>query len=195
TVSNPVLDSGQGSVQVSDNKIVYTPALNFNGEAQISYTISDGNGGSDTATVTVTVNPVNDAPVINDATGSGDEDNSITLDVLAHASDVDGDDLTVSNPSLITGQGTLAIVNNEILYTPADNFNGEAQINYTVSDGNGGSDTGTITVTVNPVNDAPIANDTTGAGDEDTSITLDVVASATDADGDTLTVSNPVLDS
>ncbi|WP_460753761.1 tandem-95 repeat protein, partial [Marinomonas epiphytica] len=167
----------QGTVSIVNNEIVYVPALNFNGTAEIGYTVLDGNGGSDTATVTVTVNAVNDNPVADDTTGTGNEDTSITLNVLADVSDVDvGDTFTVSSPTVISGQGTVSIVNNEIVYVPALNFNGTAEIGYTITDSNGGSDTATVTVTVNAVNDNPVANDTTGSGNEDTSITLNVLA-------------------
>ena len=61
TVSAPVTDSG-GAVTVSDNQINYRPAADFYGTETITYTLTDGNGGTDTGTVTVTVDPVNDAP-------------------------------------------------------------------------------------------------------------------------------------
>ncbi|WP_460752142.1 Ig-like domain-containing protein, partial [Marinomonas epiphytica] len=195
TVSAPTLVSGQGTVSISSNQILYTPANNFSGTAEIDYIISDSYGGSDTATVTVTVNAVNDNPVANDTTGTGNEDTSITLNVLADVSDVDvGDTFSVSSPTVISGQGTVSIVNNEIVYVPALNFNGTAEIGYTVLDGNGGSDTATVSVTVNAVNDNPVANDTTGSGNEDTSITLNVLADVSDVDvGDTFTVSSPTV--
>ncbi|WP_460751671.1 tandem-95 repeat protein, partial [Marinomonas epiphytica] len=195
-VSEATLLSGSGLVSVVANEVVFAPSTNFTGYANIEYTLNDGNGGTDTGSITVAINTTNIPPVAADLTVDVDEGSSIVVDVVASASDLDiGDTLTVTSPVIASGQGSVEIDSNQVVFTPADNFNGEAQINYTVSDGNGGSDTGTITVRVNPVNEAPIANDTTGAGDEDTSITLDVVASATDADGDTLTVSNPVLDS
>ena len=61
TVSAPVTDNG-GMVTVSDNQINYRPAADFYGTETITYTLTDGNGGTDTGTVTVTVDPVNDAP-------------------------------------------------------------------------------------------------------------------------------------
>ncbi|MFV8453462.1 cadherin-like domain-containing protein, partial [Vibrio campbellii] len=63
----------QGTVEIVDGKLVFTPAENFNGEASISYTVSDG-ALEDSAEVSVTVNPVNDAPVANDDSAVTDED-------------------------------------------------------------------------------------------------------------------------
>ncbi|MHA2769645.1 cadherin-like domain-containing protein, partial [Vibrio harveyi] len=71
----------QGTVTIVDGKLVFTPAENFNGDATISYTISDGQL-TDDATVAVTVNPVNDAPVAVDDTVTTDEDTAVTIDVL-----------------------------------------------------------------------------------------------------------------
>jgi len=106
----------------------------------------------------------------------------LTLDVLANDSDIDGDTLSVdstSSPShgsvTINGDGTL-------IYTPEANFNGSDSFSYTLSDGNGGSDAGSVTVTVAAVNDpGAISGDTSGAGDEDT--TLSGALSGTDPDG------------
>ncbi|MHA2879827.1 cadherin-like domain-containing protein, partial [Vibrio campbellii] len=68
-------------VEIVDGKLVFTPADNFNGEATISYTVSDG-VLEDSAEVTVTVNPINDAPVANDDNVVTDEDTPVTIDVL-----------------------------------------------------------------------------------------------------------------
>ncbi|WP_460749635.1 tandem-95 repeat protein, partial [Marinomonas epiphytica] len=192
TVSNPVLDSGQGSVQVSDNKIVYTPALNFNGEAQISYTISDGNGGSDTATVRVTVSPVNDSPVASDSSADARSGISTVLDVLSNASDIEDNTLMVSNPSLVSGSGSVSIENNKLVFTPDSSFIGNAVIDYQVVDSEGGSDTGSITVTVTE-NHTPVANDVSVSSNEDTTVVINVLEQASDANGDSLSVSEAAL--
>ncbi|MGH6931944.1 MAG: tandem-95 repeat protein, partial [Dongiaceae bacterium] len=131
----------------------YTPDPNFNGTDTITYTISDGNGGTDAAVVTVTVNPVNDNPAAFDDVASTNEDTPATITVLANDSDVDGDPLTVTGASASNGaevinpDGTLS-------YTPDPNFNGTDTITYTISDGNGGTDTAVVTVTVDEAPDA-----------------------------------------
>jgi VCBS repeat-containing protein len=113
-----------------------------------TYTVSDGNGGSDTATVTVTVNGVNDPPVAVNDSAITKKDTSVIIDVLSNDSDPDiGDMLTVDSVT----QGTNGSVSNNgsyVTYTPATGFNGTDNFSYTVSDGNGGTDTATVNVTV-----------------------------------------------
>ncbi|MGD1482740.1 tandem-95 repeat protein, partial [Vibrio harveyi] len=188
TITNASVPAEQGTVAIVDGKLVFTPAENFNGDATISYTISDGQL-SDDATVAVTINPVNDAPVAVNDTVSTDEDTAVTIDVLANDSDPENDQLTITNASVPAEQGTVAIVDGKLVFTPAENFNGDATISYTISDGQL-TDDATVAVTVNPVNDAPVAvNDTVGT-DEDTAVTIDVLANDSDPENDQLTITN-----
>ncbi|QOD68888.1 tandem-95 repeat protein [Vibrio navarrensis] len=195
TITGATVPAEQGTVAIVDGKLEFTPAANFNGEATISYTISDGNGGTDTADVKVTVDAVNDGPVATDDTASGTEDGGvITIDVLANDSDVDGDTLTITGATVPAEQGTVAIVDGKLEFTPAANFNGEATISYTISDGNGGTDTADVKVTVDAVNDGPVATDDTASGTEDGGvITIDVLANDSDVDGDTLTITGATV--
>ncbi|KGR35589.1 RTX toxin [Vibrio campbellii] len=188
TIVNASVPADQGTVEIVDGKLVFTPADNFNGEATISYTVSDGELEDD-AQVTVTVNPINDAPVANDDNAVTDEDTPVTIDVLPNDTDVDGDTLSIVNASVPADQGTVEIVDGKLVFTPADDFNGEATISYTVSDGEL-EDSAEVSVTVNPVNDAPVANDDSAVTDEDTPVTIDVLTNDTDVDGDTLTIVN-----
>ncbi|MHA2742611.1 tandem-95 repeat protein, partial [Vibrio harveyi] len=188
TITNASVPAEQGTVTIVDGKLVFTPAENFNGDATISYTISDGEL-SDDATVAVTVNPVNDAPVAVDDTVATDEDTAVTIDVLANDSDPENDQLTITNASVPAEQGTVTIVDGKLVFTPAENFNGDATISYTISDGEL-SDDATVAVTVNPVNDAPVAVDDTVATDEDTAVTIDVLANDSDPENDQLTITN-----
>jgi hypothetical protein len=178
-----------GTVINNGTDITYTPDLNYNGTDSFTYTVSDGNGAYDTATVTMTVNAVNDNPVANDDTASTDEDTAVNVDVLSNDSDVDtGDTLTVDSVTQPT-HGTVTNNGTDITYTPDLNYNGTDSFTYTVSDGNGGTDTATVTMTVNAVNDNPVANDDTASTDEDTAVNIDVLSNDTDVDtGDTLTV-------
>ena len=147
-----------GTVTFAGGSVTYTPNANFNGSDSFTYTVSDGNGGTDTATVNVTVNPVNDAPVANNDSATTDEDTPVTVNVVANDTDVEGDTLTVS--AVTQGaNGTVTFAGGCVTYTPNGNFNGSDSFTYTVSDGNGGTDTATVNVTVNPVNDAPVAAD------------------------------------
>jgi large repetitive protein len=182
--------AGNGIVVIRpDGTIDYTPNANFNGVDTITYTISDGNGGTSTATVTVTVAPRNDPPVaVNDAS-STNEDTPVTIPLLANDSDLDGDPLTVTAAS--SPNGTVVInPDGSVVFTPNPNFNGEATITYTISDGQGGFDTATAIVIVRPVNDAPVAVNDSGTTPEDTPVTLNPLGNDSDADGDPLTISS-----
>ncbi len=178
-----------GTVTINpDGTLRYVPNANFNGTDTIIYTISDGNGGTSTAAVTITVTAVNDVPVAVDDAATTNEDQPVTIGVLGNDSDVDGDPLTVTAAS--SPNGTVVInADGTISFTPAANFNGPTTITYTISDGKGGTATATVNVTVNAVNDAPVANPSTAATDEDTPLlNIPVLANDTDADGNPLTV-------
>lgn len=171
----------------ADGTVTYTPNANFSGTDTITYTISDGNGGTATATIIVTVTPVNDPPVAANDNAVTDEDTPVTIGVLANDNDVEGDPLTVTNAN--AANGTVAInADGTITYTPRVNFSGTDTISYTVSDGQGGFSTATVVVTVNAVNDAPVAIDDAATTEEDTPVTIPVLDNDMDAEGDPLTV-------
>ncbi|WP_353347063.1 tandem-95 repeat protein, partial [Litorivita sp. NS0012-18] len=180
--------SPDGDVTINpDGTITFEPAPDFTGEATITYTVDDGQGGTDTAQVTVNVGEVNDPPVAEDDAATTDEDTPVTIDVLGNDTDADGDDLTVTEAT--SPDGTVTINPDGTLeFTPNPDFNGEAVISYTIDDGNGGTDTAEVIVTVTPVNDDPVANDDVASTEEDTPVTIDVLGNDTDADGDDLTV-------
>ncbi|HAV1352866.1 TPA: tandem-95 repeat protein, partial [Vibrio parahaemolyticus] len=184
SIQSASVPSEQGSVDIVDGKLVFTPAENFNGEATITYIVTDGDL-TDEAKVTVTVTPVNDSPVAVDDTVSTQEDTVVTIDVLPNDSDVDGDKLSIQSASVPEAQGKVEIVEGKLVFTPAENFNGDAEITYTVTDGQL-TDEAKVTVTVNPVNDAPtIKVDAVESITEDAVSTDTVVATLTVRDTDT----------
>ncbi|WP_238593202.1 tandem-95 repeat protein, partial [Vibrio parahaemolyticus] len=184
SIQSASVPSEQGSVDIVDGKLVFTPAENFNGEATITYIVTDGDL-TDEAKVSVTVTPVNDSPVAVDDTVSTQEDTVVTIDVLPNDSDVDGDKLSIQSASVPKEQGTVEVVNGKLVFTPAENFNGDVEITYTVTDGQL-TDEAKVTVTVNPVNDAPtIKVDAVESITEDAVNTDTVVATLEVADTDT----------
>ena len=206
--ATPVTDVANGTLVLNtDGTFTYTPDANFNGVDRFVYTLDDGNGGTDTASVRITVTAVNDAPVAADDTFTGDEDTDITGDVLADNgagtdADIDGDALTVS-ATLVANVANGALTLNTdgtFTYTPDANFNGTDSFVYTLEDGQGGTDTATVTLTVNAVNDAPVALNDLFTTLEDNAVSGDVLADNgvnpdRDIEGDTLTVSaTPVTD-
>jgi VCBS repeat-containing protein len=175
-----------GAAIVSGSNIVFTPSTNFNGPIVFSYTVSDGTNFA-TASVTVTVIPVNDVPVaVNDAV-TVLEDKSVTINVLANDNDVELAPLTVTSVS--STNGTAVISGTNIVYTPSANYFGTVSLDYTMSDGTN-SATARVTVTVTSVNDAPIAADDSYSTDEDVRLTVaapGILGNDTDVENNSLT--------
>ncbi|WP_445013845.1 tandem-95 repeat protein, partial [Vibrio parahaemolyticus] len=174
-----------GTVSVNpDGSVTYTPNDNYHGADSFTYIVTSG-GVSESTTVNVDVTPENDAPVAKDDTAITDEDTPVTIDVLPNDTDVDGDKLSIESASVPKEQGTVEVVNGKLVFTPAENFNGDAEITYTVTDGQL-TDEAKVTVTVNPVNDAPtIKVDAVESITEDAVNTDTVVAALTVRDTDT----------
>ena len=144
-----VTQPANGSVVVNaDETVAYTPASNFNGNDGFSYTVADGQGGSDTATVTVNVSAVNDAPAAANDSATTSEDLAVTIDVLSNDDAVDGDTLTVDSVTQPANGSVVINADETVSYTPASNFSGIDSFDYTVADGQGGTGTATVTVTV-----------------------------------------------
>ncbi len=195
---------GNWSVDALGN-VTFTPVLNFNGVASITYTVNDNTGAvSNAGMIAVTVSSVNDAPVAVNDSGSTGINTATTINVVTNDTDADGtiniasvdmDPTTVGiQTSLSTVQGTWSVDNTGIVtFMPALNFTGLASISYTVNDSGGAASTiATITINVAgnitpvAVNDSPITN-------EDTPVTFSLTANDTDADG-TIDVTTVDLD-
>ncbi len=186
-----------GTAEITNNKVVFHPAANWHGDESFQYTIKDAGGAQATAAVSITVVSVNDAPVAVRDTATTQEDTPVVINVLAN--DIDADTLTDAEVLTITavsdvtgGNAVISADNKTVTYTPAANNNGTFGFNYTVRDVAGATSSAAVTVTVTPVNDAPVAQDDTDTTPEDTPTTLDLLANDTDVDlaqeGDTLTI-------
>ncbi|HEX9696363.1 MAG TPA: cadherin-like domain-containing protein, partial [Actinomycetota bacterium] len=144
----------------ADGSFTYTPAANFNGSDSFTYVANDGTEDSNVATVSLTVNAVNDAPVAVADAYATDEDVALNVPapgVLANDSDAEGDSLTAA---LVSGpaNGTLTLnADGSFSYAPAVNFNGPDSFTYKANDGTADSNVATVSLTVNAVNDAPVA--------------------------------------
>jgi hypothetical protein len=186
-----------GTVSLVNGTVTFTPAANYHGPASFTYTISDGKGGTDTATVSITVNAVNDAPTgaATATLAGGTEDTAYTVsasELLEGFSDVDGDQLSVADLTA-TNATVKANANGTYTITPAANYNGSVTLDYNVVDGNGGSVEGSRSFTLAAVNDAPTANaDSFGTGISKVYEGMEYVINVTDllsndrdVDGDT----------
>ncbi len=179
-----------GSVTVNeDGSLYYVPDENYNGQDTITYTISDGNGGFDTTTVTVTVNPVDDTPIISAANTQIDE-NGVTVSGSLTASDVDNPLLAFVEDDQIPGQfGYLSVdADGNWIYTLTSDMDYLAEgdsasdvITVTLNDGS----TTTVTVDIIGTDDAPIISSAHVLIDED-SDTISGSLSAEDIDNPSL---------
>ena len=145
-------NGANGTVQVSGSTATYTPNANFNGTDSFVVTASDGNGGTATQTINVTVGGVNDKPVFAAASQAVATDEDAAKAVTLAATDVDGDAITYTAAN--GANGTVQVSGSTATYTPNANFNGTDSFVVTASDGNGGTATQTINVTVAPVADS-----------------------------------------
>ncbi|GEM_PF-1238890 len=172
----------------NDSNLIYIPAPNFNGQDSFTYQLQNGNS----VHVNVTINAVNDVPIVQDDNLTVAEDQVLTLspqDLLRNDSDADvGDTLSVVSWS---PRHVLDSFLGEIIFTPPPNFNGEAHFNYTVQDRQGAQATGQVTVEVTAVNDAPVAHDdlfTFEQSPEWRITAADLLANDSDVDSNELTV-------
>ena len=190
TVSTVIIDTqpNNGSVTIENDKVNYQPNSNFEGTDSFTYYAQDSTGAiGNAATVTINITGDNDLPrAVNDSAIT-DEDTPVSIDVLANDSDVDGgiDSRTVSMIGA-PSQGSINInsVNGAITYTPSANFNGEDSFNYVVKDvDDGTSNEATVSITINPINDAPVANDDSVTNlFEDISYPINVLGNDSDAE-------------
>jgi hypothetical protein len=176
----------------SDGTVSYTPNANFSGADSFTYTVRNTTGvSSNSATVDITVTPLNDDPVaVNDAFDVAQDSSNNSLDVLANDTDVDGNALTISAVGPTDNGGTASTDGSTVSYSPATGFSGTETFSYDIADGNGGSASATVTVTVIPTatNQAPVAEDdyatvTRNVGTSTNSILINVVTNDSDADG------------
>lgn len=184
---NIVSDASNGSTSVnSSGTVTYTPDSNFFGSDSFSYNVQDNEGEtSNTATVSITVNSVNDIPVANDDVASTSEDTAVTISILSNDTDVEGD--VDQNSIAITSSpsnGDVAISDGRVTYTPGDGFSGTDTFQYTVDDSDGGtSNEASVSITVVSVNDQPVAQADSATTDEDSSVVIDVLSNDSDSDG------------
>jgi hypothetical protein len=176
------------------------------GATDITYTISDGRGGTTTGTLTYTVNPPpNRAPIANADTATGQINLAVPVFVLANDSDPDGDPLDITGLLYFDQRivGVTRVLNNatgryDRLEVTGRQI-GAATINYTVGDGRGGLVSGVLSYTVTaappPPNAAPVANADSSSGQVLTTVYVPVLGNDTDPDGDALSITNVSFDS
>ena len=190
----PIAGYGTLSIQ-SNGAYTFTAASPFVGASPMVWTYVVQTGASSTLSITVSTPPVNNAPVANNDTTMTDEGIAVTVAVLGNDTDVDGDSLLVTGVTQgANGSVVIDAVSKNPVYTPNPGFVGNDTFTYTISDGKGGSATGTVTVTVNAVgNRPPVANNDSVKTGMNVALTIPIPLSVlllndTDPDGDTLIV-------
>ncbi|MEJ8856069.1 Ig-like domain-containing protein [Variovorax robiniae] len=188
-----------GTVNVAaDGTISFMPAPGYNGPVTFDYVVADPSGAEDTGTVNITVTPVNDPPVAVDDTATTPEGKSVTLNLIGNDTDVDDVTLHIVSingeprtpgtaQSIPVPNGTVNVAaDGTISFMPAPGYNGPVTFDYVVADPSGATDTGTVNITVTPVNDPPVAVDDTATTPEGKSVTLNLIGNDTDVDDVTL---------
>ena len=151
-----VSDVSDGTLALNSNgSFSYAPDKDFSGTDVFTYVANDGTANSNTATVTITVEAVNDPPVAHSQSVTTEENSSVAITLSG--SDADGDSLTysiVAGPS----SGTLSGAAPSVTYSPAANYAGPDSFSFVVNDGTVNSDSATVSIEVTPVNQLPLAN-------------------------------------
>ena len=206
-----VTQGTNGSVVINgDGTVTYTPDANFFGTDSFSYDVTDGTE-TVSSTVDVTVNAVNDAPIVNNNGTSLDEDTSITLTAaMLEALDIDNtpaelvfslnaipvnSDLQLNGVNLtVSDSFTMQdILDGVVTFTPNADENGSFAFDFTLSDGEAVLTSQMFMINVNPINDNPVAADDSFSGDRDQDIVGNVLTDNgngvdSDIDLDTLSV-------
>jgi len=179
--TNPV----NGNLVINnDGSFTYTPNANYNGNDSFQYTIEDVDGDQSSATVSITVNPMNDLPVANNDTYSTAEDTALSDDVSSNDQNLFDQPITYSLVSDVSNGSLSLNANGTFTYTPNSEFFGSDGFTYNLTDGNGDAVQASASITVIFNNDAaPVANNDNTSTNEDTAVIIDVLANDTDVDG------------
>ncbi|MCA6117922.1 DUF4082 domain-containing protein [Bradyrhizobium sp. WSM 1738] len=147
--------NGTVSFNAQTNVVTFTPTSGYTGAASFNYAIADGQGGTATATVSLTVNAAaNQPPVANNDSGySATQNTALTIAasaLLANDTDPNGDPLTITGVSApVNGTVSFNAQTNVVTFTPTTGYTGPASFSYSISDGRGGAATATASLTVN----------------------------------------------
>ena len=171
-----------GTLSGNAPDLIYTPPADFHGTVTLDFRVNDSRTTSATATITLNIAPVNDAPVATAASLTIEEDSAAPIQLSA--GDSDGDALTFTVTTL-PAHGTLTGTAPDLIYTPDPDWHGQDSFTFTAGDGAATAEPALVTITVTPLNDAPVAAAQTLVTEEDTALSL--VLTGTDPDGDPAT--------
>ena len=176
-----------GTLSGAGQNLTYTPKANFHGSDSFTFKATDGISDSNTATVSIKVDSVNDKPVVSGQSVSIKEDE--TVSITLQGSDEDKDDLTftvLNQPK----NGTLSGASPNLTYTPKANFHGSDSFMFKANDGVTDSNTATVSIKVDSVNDKPVVSGQSLSVNEDETVSITLQGSDEDKDDLTFTVLN-----
>nr|MDA8413462.1 Ig-like domain-containing protein [Desulfobacteraceae bacterium] len=177
-----VTQPAHGTLSGTAPNLTYTPAANYSGSDSFTFSVNDGTVSSSSATVSITVTAVNDAPVA--AAQTVGTTRNVAKAVSLSATDADGDALTytvVTQPA----HGTLSGTAPNLTYTPATGYSGSDSFTFKANDGKIDSNTATVSINITFSNVAPTATSQSVSISEDSAKAITLTGS--DADGDALT--------
>jgi hypothetical protein len=196
TISSVTNGAGGVAVLNGDGTVTFTPTTNFNGAASFTYKATDGVAESNSATASITVAAVNHSPVAVNDSLTTPEDTAVTYtaaQLLGNDTDVDGNTLTISSVTNVTGGTVVLNGDGTVTFTPTANFNGAASFSYKATDGVAESNLATVSITVAAINDPPVAINDSLTATQDIPVTYSAVqllGNDTDVDGNALTISS-----
>ena len=170
----------------SSSDIRYTPNPDFYGQDTFTYTVTDSEGNTAVAYVNISISAVNDPPLALDDVILTNEDTVAELNLLANDIDPDNETLSIEILENAASGNVEILPGGECRYTPSLNFSGTDFFTYRISDSSSASSTATVDVTVEPVNDSPVAVDDSFTTIEGTSMAFRLLANDNDPDGDSL---------
>jgi hypothetical protein len=173
---------------IANDTILYTPYPNQYGDDIFTYIVSDGNDTA-AASVSVTIEPVEDSPLAVNDFITTNEDTPVIINVMGNDSEPDGDPLTITGNTTPSFGTIILNADNTFTYSPDTNINGTDGFTYTLDDGKGHIDMADVAVTITSVNDLPVGIDDFAITSQNTSVTINVIANDVDEDGDVLTIS------
>lgn len=176
TVRLTNVTNGGSATLNADQTVTFTPNPNVTLSPQyVQYEISDGRGGTARAYAAIYIQSVNDLPVASNDTAETDEDNPVSLNVLANDTDVEGP-LQLSRIVSMPQHGTLSYSSTgEVTYMPGSNFYGQDNFVYEARDSNWATVTASVSIAVSPVADAMVLNSDTASVGEDSSVSGNVM--------------------
>jgi VCBS repeat-containing protein len=197
TLVSAAAPDGKGSVSVVDGQLRFDPGAAFDSlpagaseTVTLTYEMQDEHGAQSSASVTLTITGVNDAPTARADAATGAENAVLVLDVLANDTDVDtGAVLSLVSASAPEGRGSVAVIDGKLRFDPGAAFDHLAAgasesvtLTYVMQDEHGAQSSATVLVTVTGINDAPVAAADAGTTAENAVLLLDVLANDRDAD-------------